>query len=69
MLIPFVARAGVLADLDSALTAVRAGRGALLMITGSACENSRRLPRRPTRPPTSSAACASRPNGMPWSRR
>ena len=34
MLIPFVARTGILAELDSALTAVRAGRGALLMITG-----------------------------------
>jgi hypothetical protein len=34
VLIPFVAHAGVLAEVDSALTAVRAGRGALLMVTG-----------------------------------
>jgi MoxR-like ATPase len=34
VLIPFVARAGVLAEVDSALTTVRAGRGELLMITG-----------------------------------
>jgi predicted ATPase len=32
--VPFVARAGALAEVDSALTAVRAGRGALLMVTG-----------------------------------
>ena len=30
MLIPLVARAGVLAEVDSALTAARAGRGTLL---------------------------------------
>jgi predicted ATPase len=32
--IPFVARAGVLAEIDSVLTAARAGRGALLTVTG-----------------------------------
>ena len=34
MLIPLVARAGVLAEVDSALTAARTGRGALLTVTG-----------------------------------
>ena len=34
MLIPLVARAGVLAEVGSALTAARAGRGALLTVTG-----------------------------------
>ena len=34
MLIPLVARARVLAEVDSVLTAARAGRGELLMITG-----------------------------------
>lgn len=34
MLVPFVARAGVLAEVDSVLTAARAGRGALLTVTG-----------------------------------
>jgi len=34
VLIPLVARAGVLAEVDSALTAARAGRGTLLTITG-----------------------------------
>jgi predicted ATPase len=34
VLIPLVARAGVLAEVDSALTAARAGRGTLLAVTG-----------------------------------
>ena len=34
MLVPLVARAAVLAEVDSALTAARAGRGALLTVTG-----------------------------------
>ncbi len=34
MLIPLVARAGVLAEVDSALAATRAGRGTLLTVTG-----------------------------------
>src|SRR6476659_3267202 len=34
VLIPLVARAGVLAEAGSVLTAARAGRGALLTITG-----------------------------------
>ena len=34
MLIPLVARAGVLAEVDSALTAARAGRGTLLTLGG-----------------------------------
>ena len=34
MLVPFVARAGVLAEVDSALAAARAGRGTLLTVTG-----------------------------------
>ena len=34
MLIPLVARAGVLAEVDSVLAAARAGRGALLTVTG-----------------------------------
>ena len=33
-LVPLVARAGVLAEVDSVLTAARAGRGALLTVTG-----------------------------------
>jgi len=34
VLIPLVARAGVLAEVDSALIAARTGRGALLTVTG-----------------------------------
>ena len=34
VLIPLVARAGVLAEVGSVLTAARAGRGALLTVTG-----------------------------------
>ena len=34
MLNPLVARAGVLAEVDSVLAAARAGRGALLTVTG-----------------------------------
>jgi MoxR-like ATPase len=34
VLIPLVARAGVLAEVDSALAATRAGRGTLLTVTG-----------------------------------
>ena len=34
MLFPLVARAGVLAEADSVLAAARAGRGALMMVTG-----------------------------------
>jgi hypothetical protein len=34
VLVPFVARAGVLAEVDSALAAARAGRGTLLTVTG-----------------------------------
>ena len=34
VLIPLVARAGVLAEVDSVLTAARAGRGTLLTVTG-----------------------------------
>ena len=37
--------------------------------TGSGCANWTRLPPKPTRPRTSSAARASPPNGTPWSRR
>jgi MoxR-like ATPase len=33
-LVPLVARAGVLAEVDSALAAARAGRGTLLTVTG-----------------------------------
>jgi predicted ATP-dependent serine protease len=34
VLIPLVARAGVLVEVDSVLAAARAGRGALLTVTG-----------------------------------
>ena len=34
MLVPLVARAAVLAGVDSVLAAARAGRGALLTVTG-----------------------------------
>ena len=34
VLIPLVARAGVLAEVDAALTAARTGRGALMTVTG-----------------------------------